>query len=261
MTYLNYTDQSQGETIVFLHGFTESLAIWNHFSNILSKRYRVICIDLPGHGKSECMGEVHLMENMAEAVDDVITKLGIKTMMMVGHSMGGYVALNYGEMFPEKLKGLCLFHSQAAEDAAEIKASRARTIEIVKQNHFEFINQFIPDLFAPANRERLKVEIDKLKADAREYLTKEGIVASIEGMRQRKDKCDFLLKTETPVLFIAGKQDSRIPLEKVTTQLVMPKHAEALILDVGHMGYLEAPDETLRTIECFAARTLNPSRL
>ncbi len=256
--YLNYTDQGKGKLIVFLHGFTESLAIWNNFSEVLSEKYRVICIDLPGHGKSKCIGEVHLMEDMADAVDNVIKKLNIESFIIVGHSMGGYVALSYAEKYADKVKGLCLFHSQAAPDSPEVKANRTRTIEAVKQDHIDFINQFIPDLFAPSNRLRLKTEIDQIKNDAKAYLTKESIIASQEGMRQRKDKYEFLSKIEIPVLFIAGKQDTRIPLEKVMEQLALPKHAEALILDIGHMGYLEAPKETLSTIDCFAAKILNP---
>jgi pimeloyl-ACP methyl ester carboxylesterase len=257
--YLNYTDQGKGKTktIVFLHGFTESLTIWNSFSEILSKKYRVICIDLPGHGKSPCLGEVHLMEDMAKALNNVINKLQPTPFVIVGHSMGGYVALSYAKEYTEKVKGLCLFHSQAAPDSPEVKANRTRTIEAVKQDHITFINQFIPDLFAPSNRERLKSEIDLMKNEAKVFLTKESIIASQEGMRQRKDQYDFLAKTNIPILFIAGKQDSRIPLEKVTEQLILPKHAEALILDIGHMGYLEAPKETLSTLDFFADKVLN----
>jgi pimeloyl-ACP methyl ester carboxylesterase len=254
---LNYTEQGKGKTIVLLHGFTESLTIWDSFSEILSKKYRVICVDLPGHGKSPCLGEVHLMEDMAEAVDNIINKLKLNPFLIVGHSMGGYVALSYAKLHTEKVKGLCLFHSQAAPDSPEVKANRTRTIEVVRHDHIDFINQFIPDLFAPSNRERLKLEIDQMKNEAKAFLTKESIIASQEGMRQRKDQCDFLAKTNIPLLFIAGKQDSRIPLDKVTEQLILPKHAEALILDIGHMGYLEAPKETLCTIDFFADKVLS----
>jgi len=253
---LNYTDKGKGKTIVFLHGFTESLSIWDDFSEELSKKYRVICIDLPGHGKSPCLGEVHLMEDMAAAVDEVLTSLDTGTVMLVGHSMGGYVSLSYAEKFPEKTKALCLFHSQAAADSPEAKANRVRTIEVVKNNHIDFINNFIPDLFAPSYREALKTAIDKMKNDASTYLTKVSIIAALEGMRQREDKYKFLSETEIPVLFIAGKQDTRIPLEKVAEQMMLPKHAESLILDIGHMGYLEAPQITLNTIDCFASKTL-----
>jgi len=257
MKYLNFKVKGNGKAIVLLHGFTESLTIWESFSKILSRKYRVICIDLPGHGKSECRGEVHLMEDMADAVGDVINKLQIDSLMIVGHSMGGYVALSYAEKYPLKIGGLCLFRSQAAADSPETKTNRARTIEVVKQNHIDFINQFIPDLFAPENRQRLQANIDKLKNEARIFLTKESIVASQEGMLQRNDKYKFLSRTDIPVLFIAGKQDSRIPLEKITEQLVLTKHAEALILDVGHMGYLEAPKETLNALDLFADKVFS----
>ncbi len=255
--FLNYKDDGKGKTIVFLHGFIESLEIWNHFSEVLSKKFRVICIDLPGHGKSDCLGEVHLMEDMAEAVDNVINKLQVDSFLLVGHSMGGYVSLCYAEKYAAKVKGLCLFHSQAAADSPEAKANRLRTIEIVKEGYVDFINQFLPDLFAPEYRQKLASDITKLRNDARSFLTKESIIAALEGMRQREDKYNFLANTNLPLLFIAGKQDKRIPLEKLTEQLTLAKHAEAIILDIGHMGYLEAPKETLSAIELFTEKVFN----
>ena len=84
---------SNGPCIVLLHGFLESLCIWDEFVNELSKDFKVLTIDLPGHGKTENFSEVHTMEFMAETVKAVLEHLKIEKCVLIGHSMGGYVRL------------------------------------------------------------------------------------------------------------------------------------------------------------------------
>ena len=110
---------------------------------------------------------------------------------------------------------------------------------------------FIPDLFAPYHQKRLKDEI-KILVDKASEMSKQSIIASQRGMMERSDKRDVLKKANYPVLFIAGKQDTRIPYDKVVEQIVLPKDTMALLLhDIAHMGYLEARDKTIYAIKCF----------
>jgi pimeloyl-ACP methyl ester carboxylesterase len=251
---IHYTDTGDGPVLVLLHGFTESLQIWDSFVPELSKEFRVICVDLPGHGRTANFSAVHTMEFMAETVHAVLSFCRIQQCVLLGHSMGGYVALSFAHLYPEMLKGLILFHSQAYADDEEARRNRDRAIEIVKQDRSGFINQFIPDLFAPHNREWLKQEIEVLKNQAGSISGK-GLVAAMEGMKVRNGWRELLTRLNLPVLFIAGKQDTRIPVDKVMEQIALPKHAEALLLEnVGHMGYLEAADITLGVIRDFSLR-------
>jgi len=254
---VHFTDAGEGSVVVLLHGFTESLEIWNYFSAQLSENHRVICIDLPGHGRTANFAAAHSMELMAEVVHAVLAFCRVSSCVMVGHSMGGYVSLAFAEAFPEMLKGLALFHSQADADDDETRRNRDRTIELVRMNRAGFINQFIPDLFASANRDRLHKEIEALKNQAGSISGK-ALVAALEGMKDRKAHSELLKKLDFPVLFIAGKQDTRIAFGKVLEQIALPRHAEALLLEnVGHMGYLEARETTLEVLEGFVARALN----
>ncbi|PKP16404.1 MAG: alpha/beta hydrolase, partial [Bacteroidetes bacterium HGW-Bacteroidetes-22] len=119
-----------------------------------------------------------------------------------------------------------------------------------------FISQLIPELFAPDNRERLTIEIAQLQENASKT-TSEGIVAALSGMRDRSSNLHTLLTLPCPVLFIGGKQDQRIPVDKLLSQAILPRHAEVLLLDgCGHMGYLEAEETTLKAIKHFAERIL-----
>ncbi len=251
---LAYQISGSGPAIVLLHGFLESKAIWDNFTESLQNEFTVIAIDLPGHGESGLIAETHTMQMMAAAIKEVLNVEKIKKTIVVGHSMGGYVALQFALDNDELLQGLVLFHSHANSDTDEAKENRRRTINIVNQNKGGFIRQFIPDLFDQKHVEEYSEEIKKLQNLA-EQMSPEAIVAALSGMRDRPNQLQYLLLTEIPVLFIIGKQDSRMPYNQVLAQAVIPSHSEILLLeDVGHMGYMEAPGITLQALKHFAIR-------
>jgi len=232
----------------------ENLGIWDHFTNQLKGEFKIVTIDLPGHGSSEQLAEVHTMDMMAEAVKAVLEHLKIQECVMIGHSMGGYVTLEFASKYPEYLKGVGLFHSSPYNDSPEARLNRERTIELVKSDRQGFISNFIPDLFAPANRTTYASEINGLKEEASK-ISKYSIVAALAGMKERKDHQRAISVMDVPVLVIAGKEDQRIPVSRVIEMIALPKHCDVLILgNVGHMGYLEAKKETLEKCRYFTRK-------
>ncbi|MHC1706942.1 MAG: alpha/beta fold hydrolase [Bacteroidales bacterium] len=248
---LNYKDEGNGPVLVLLHGFTEHLGIWDSFTRSLKNNFRVVRIDLPGHGHSDMLGKIHTMEIMAEGIKAVLTHLKIRKCVMIGHSMGGYVTLSFASKYSSMLRGFGLFHSQAEADSKEAKINRDRTIAIIRDNRYNWLNQFIPDLFAPHNRIKYEKEIKALQQSA-DLITPESLIASLEGMKRRSNRLDVLSESKVPVLFIAGKLDIRIPFEKMIHQASMVQHAEILFLgNTAHMGYIEAREATFRAIKNF----------
>jgi len=209
---LHYNIAGKGPAIVLLHGFLESGEIWKNFSRRLKESFMVITIDLPGHGHSNISGSLTSMDEMAEAVRYVLKSLGVNSCLMAGHSMGGYVTLAFAEKYQRLLKGFVLFHSHAAADSPENRTNRDRVISLVRKDHHSFIKNFIPNLFAPSNVKKLSREIENQKNLA-DKTPKEGIIAALEGMKNRPDRQHVLLQSKVPVLFIIGKSDNRIPLE------------------------------------------------
>lgn len=252
---INHNIVGEGPCIVLLHGLMENLHIWDSLAEQLSSYFKVIQIDLPGHGDTPVVGEAHPMDFMAQCVNAVIEAYEIKECVMVGHSMGGYVTAAFASMFPEKLRGFCFFHSHVLDDADDVKQRRERIAELViNGNAASFIATFIPDLFAPENREKYKEEIDVLINSAKKMDPK-GIATAQLGMRDRLSSLELLVNTNVPVLFIIGKQDPRISLDKMMAQATLPKHSEVLLLEgVGHMGFIEAKQKTNDVIESFADR-------
>jgi pimeloyl-ACP methyl ester carboxylesterase len=191
---------------------------------------------------------------MADSVKAVLDYLKINNCIMLGHSMGGYTTLAFADKYPALLKGFGLFHSSALADTPEAKENRNNIIKIVKQDNIKFVRQFITSLFAPENVKIYEKDIRQQQHVAIK-MSKQDIIAAIRGMAKRKSTLEVLIKSKVPVLFIIGKKDPRIPYDKVLAQATLPKHSEILMLDnVGHMGYLEAQNETLKTIKCFAEK-------
>ena len=247
---IRYTDQGKGRAVILLHGFPENLHIWDEFSKTLSKSFRVITIDLPGLGESECIGYVHTMDLMAQCVHSLMKELNLKRYVVVGHSMGGYVAMAFAELFPENLRGLCLFHSSAFADSDEKKIERDRASETAKKHTAQFLKTFAANLFADPEDPNIK-KLQQLTADTQPR----GIVAALQGMKLRPSREIVLKFAPYPVLFILGKKDKVIDWQKMLPQTEIPPHKRVLLLEnVAHMGFYEAPKETLRALRRFIYR-------
>ena len=241
---IHYRDEGTGHerTVVLLHGFLQSLEVWSSYLLHFMKKMRVITIDLPGHGYSEAIEPVATMDQMADAVHQVLLTAGVQQCVMVGHSLGGYVALAYAERYPYYLRGLGLLHSHAMADTAEGRERRRMACEQAESNRAGYILNFIPNLFDESRKRELAQEIKDLQDICLET-SKEGIISTQQGMAQRPSRLDVLQRLEVPVLFVYGKNDRRIPLELGVTQAMLPRYAEIMLLEnVGHMSHFEARD-------------------
>ena len=257
---IHFESKGEGDALVLLHGFTETSGIWHAFKENLSGKFHVITIDLPGHGESENIGSVHPMEVMADLVKAVLEELSVEQAVLVGHSMGGYVSLAFAKKFPGNIKGLGLFHSSSLADNEEARENRDKAIEVIKNDHKDFLFKFIPDLFAPENRTKFNADIEQLVETAKKMSPK-ALIAAMEGMKIRSSTLDVLINATFPVMFIAGQKDTRVPFENIWVQMALTEVAYSLILkNVGHMGYLEARDQTLGFVQSFAEACYGISR-
>ncbi len=245
---VHYVEAGKGPCVVFLHGFLENKTIWNSFQRKLKHRYRVICIDLPGHGLTDNFGYLHTMENMAEAVYSVLRFLKIRKCFLIGHSMGGYTALAFGELYPDMVKGICLFHSTASADSEQRKKDRDRTIQLVKKSYRLFIGEAVPNLFYTEKYSRKK-GIEQILKMA-ESTSIQGVVAALEGMKIRSDREVMLQFSPFSVHYIIGKHDAILDAEVLLAQRKNGRDSQHLLLNnTGHMGFLEEPTKSLSFIE------------
>ena len=254
-----YADNGKGNPIVLLHGYLESQEIWYSFAEKLIKGgQRVITLDLPGHGMSATVGEEHTMEHMAGAVNAVLVEQKIEKCMVVGHSMGGYVALAFAKAFPEKVAGLCLFHSTPNPDSDEKRTNRDREIELIKTGKKELIvKTAIPNAFAKDSLKRCADMVEEATIIAMET-ENEGIVACLNGMKNRPDSNDFLKAFTQPVLMIFGAKDNYITPE-ITSALKerFSMHKTMILENSGHMGFVEEEKRSVEIISEFAEQAFS----
>ncbi|GAB4378888.1 MAG: alpha/beta hydrolase [Salibacteraceae bacterium] len=246
---IHYEFKGRGPLVILIHGFLESHRIWSEIAGALCTRNAVMAIDLPGHGQSDCIGYVHTMDEMAEAVYAVMRAHRRRRVDLVGHSMGGYVALAFAERYPDCVRRLVLFQSTATADSSEAIQNRKAAIEMIRRDHKRFIRHAIPLLFKPVNRRRYRREISKLKAEALKTPV-QGIVAALRGMMLRPNREWLLAFPPYPVFIIAGDDDPRIPLSELSRQAeISPAVSLHVIEKCGHMAYIEARDESVRLLK------------
>jgi pimeloyl-ACP methyl ester carboxylesterase len=240
--FIYYKDEGHGIPVVLLHGYLESLDIFDGFAERLTPFCRIIRPDLPGHGKSDLIEGRASMDDMAEAVHAILEHLALKKAVIIGHSMGGYVSQAFANNYPEAVVALGLLHSSPLADIPQKKENRLREIKLVKAGRKVLIAQFsIPQGFAPENDKRLKDEIDNAIAIAA-ATSAEGIEQALRGMAVRPDYKHVLQGAEFPVLFVLGVHDSYFAFNEMLKLTELAANKQVVVLQhSGHNGFIEEP--------------------
>ena len=253
-----YDTVGKGAAVLLIHGFCEDSRMWEDFSqDLVEEKYKVITIDLPGFGQSDVWSDVSIAD-MAEAVHAVLQELKQEKVILIGHSMGGYVGLAFAEKHSEMLAGLGLFHSHPYADSDDKKEGRQKGIGFIRrQGSALYVKQLIPALFAPDFVNSNAFLIEKLTFRASKY-DAEGIIAALQAMKDRPDRSAVLSSISCPVLFIVGKKDQAVPVDKSIEQTHLPAISSIHIMEkVGHMGMFEATKHTQLFVRKFIAFCLD----
>ncbi|MBN2668869.1 MAG: alpha/beta fold hydrolase [Bacteroidales bacterium] len=252
---IRYQVEGEGPGLVFLHGYLESLSVWSNLIKHFISDYKVLTIDLPGHGESDVLRTVHSMKDLAQVVKYMMDFTNMPKATIIGHSMGGYIALSFVDYYPEKADGLILLHSNAYNDSTEKRIARDRDIALIRSGKKDIvINQNIPLMFASKNMPEFASVIEELKNQAKK-MTDNGIVAALEGMKNRVNNANMLKHLRFPVLFIAGKLDHLIQIDISQRQVENALNVDFKVLeDSGHMGYIEQEELTVKYINSYLAK-------
>lgn len=243
---IHYTDQGSGHIIVLVHGYLETSEVWKNFASKLSRQYRIITIDLPGHGRSDIQGETQTMELMAEAIKELLGSLNIEKVFLTGHSLGGYITLAFAELYPEMLSGYCLFHSHPLADTIEALEKREREITLIKAGKKDLMYpENIAKMYAAVNLNKFKDALKRSKEIA-SSISGEGIIAVLRGMMARPSRLAVMEEGIVPCLWILGKMDNYVNCELAKSKVRLPKNAELVVLEnSGHLGFIEEEEQSL----------------
>jgi pimeloyl-ACP methyl ester carboxylesterase len=222
--------------LVFLHGFGEDERVWADFLPFHTWSFPPIC---PSYATwDDC-------PTLADYARKIVSSLPSDNhFILVGHSMGGYIALEIASQFPEKVEKVVMLHSTFVADSEEKKINRDRTADLLaKKGTAFFIGPFLPNLFAVSSIEQIAVLADRYRT-----LPVEGLIAATKAMRDRKDFTDFVQATSIPFLFILGAQDALISPESITRFI---QKSVVILPNVGHQGTYEAPEAVAEAINQF----------
>lgn len=250
-TPIHYSLQGKGPSVLLLHGFGETAAVWDETVAALKNEYQILVPDIPGSGDTEMIGDMS-MEGLAEVLRALTKELGWTDFTLIGHSMGGYVSLAFAEKYPNQLRGLGLFHSTAFADSEEKIANRKKGIEFI-QTHgaLAFLKNTIPNLFAPQTREK-NPEIPARLIALADNFSGEALVSYYESMIRRPDRSILLSKLSIPVLIVMGEHDQAVPLADALQLCKLPKKAYIHTLTKsGHMGMWEEPERSHQLLREF----------
>ena len=245
-------DSKKGEkTILLLHGYLETMYIWEEMYKDLSRDYRVIRIDLPGHGLT-CTAPVNTMDLMATVAKGVLDVCGVKAATVVGHSMGGFVALKCCELFPDRFEKLVLLNSYPYSETDESRAIRAREQAVINSEHLATLAELsIPKMFHPDN---LRAMDEKIRETVELCETHDpaGIIASVKGIIQKEDSSAWLASCTIPVLSVCGDSDALVT-EEIRSKMAAdcPNVKQVILPKCGHNVFLECPEKTLELIREF----------
>jgi pimeloyl-ACP methyl ester carboxylesterase len=255
---ISYRVEGKGKAVLLLHGFGEESSIWDAQVAFLQQHCRIITPDMPGSGRSDLRaiaGDSPTMEHYAAIILELLNTEKIDRCILLGHSMGGYIALAFAELYPERLEAFGLINSTAFADSAEKKQVRARAIETIgAHGAYSFLKTTIPTLFSTAFRGQHQEQISALIEKGKEF-SKEALQQYYRAMMNRPDRTAVLKSNPLPVLFVIGTEDAPAPMNDVLQQTHLPDKSYIHVLQgIGHMSMLEAPDQLNKRLLAFINR-------
>jgi pimeloyl-ACP methyl ester carboxylesterase len=248
-----YSDDGQGIPLVLLHAFAADRALWRPQIQALSPRYRVIAMDLRGFGSSgSTNGGAVDVDRHADDVAALLAHLKIRSAVVGGISLGGYVSLAFAQRHPHLLRGLLLANTRAGADTDAARAGRRTLAQSLRQQGSTAVAAFYGDkLFGPTMDEetRRTIRAMLLRQNA------QGMISALLGMAQRPDRSNFLGRIGVPTLIVSGTADALIP--STESRYMHDRIRGSVFVDIpdaGHLSNMDKPAAFNRALEQFMGK-------
>jgi 3-oxoadipate enol-lactonase len=247
--------EGDGETVVLLHGFPLTKEMWDAQIAALAPFARVVAVDLRGMGESSVTPGPYLMEALAGDVAAVLDHLDVRRASVVGHSLGGYVALAFARMYIERLDRLALVCSRIVADTSERAAVRQEQADELERTN---ASARIVDAMARATlAEKTYAERPEIVEKFKQIAGKNdprGLAAMLRGMAMRDGAEDIVRDVQVPVLVAAGEADALVSVDEARATAAAFPHARLAVIEgCGHVPALEAPEPLSASLVAFVA--------
>jgi 3-oxoadipate enol-lactonase len=245
--HLAYERRGQGRPLVLLHGFPLDHHLWDDVAPLLEDSFDIIVPDLRGFGNSTMIESALSMDDYASDIASLLDHLNIQKAAIVGHSMGGYVALAFARRYPERVSGLGLVSSQLLADPPERKEGRYKSAADVEANGIGSVVEAMAPKFTTDQ---------KLQAYARESMQRQqpaAYIGALKAMAERADSTPLLSSFHFPVVIVHGDSDSLIPIDRAReVKQALPQAHLVELQGAGHMPMMEAAEKTAEALRHLA---------
>lgn len=245
---ISYSYKDGQKTLLFFHGYLQAEEVWHPFLKYIPNDYGIISIDLPGHGSTDCF-ENDFFSRFTEAVEAILHHHGKQKAHVIGHSMGGYIALHLMRTHPQLFKSLTLLHSTPLPDTEKRTVTRKRELKVIENEkiHLILANHF-DTLFAPSNREKL-ASFAELYHNLAISMSAEAMKESVISMANRGNFIQECQNSTIPIQLLAGRHDDLLPISRVDEcRKLIPNISYHILENSGHTCFIEEPEETCNLI-------------
>jgi 3-oxoadipate enol-lactonase len=244
---LAYERRGKGTPLVLVHGYPLDHHLWDEVAPLLEDTFDLILPDLRGFGESRTVDTFYTMEDFASDIAGLLDHLGIQGTALAGHSMGGYVALAFARLFPERVRGLALVSSQAAADSEERKQGRYNSAAEVADKGIGSVVETMTPKFTS------NPDLQVLARESMERQQPAAYIGALKAMAERVDSTPFLSSFDFPIVLIHGDADALIPVDRAReVKATLPQAYLVEISGAGHMPMVEAKEKTAEALKHLA---------
>lgn len=246
---------SGDNAIVLLHGYLETLYVWEEFRTLLPGSSHIVSIDLPGMGLSGSAQEVNSMQFCASVVRSLMDKLGLSRIHIVGHSMGGYIGQRFLRDYPDKILTLVNINSTPYADDPAKATDREREISFILNGKLVQLAQIaIPNMYCKDNLRRCDEKILETVENCEAH-DPSGVAAVVRGLMTREDNVQSLQSPSVPVMFIHGDSDVYNPKSRIDQIIAdLPSCTHLIVPHTGHNSFVEEPVQVADAVTSFISR-------
>jgi 3-oxoadipate enol-lactonase len=242
-------ESGEGRPVLLLHGFPLSSEMWQQTMDLAPAGWRMIAPDFRGHGSSEDSDDAGMPRLVRDQVE-LLDLLGVgEPVVVVGLSMGGYVALEMGRSYPDRVRALVLVDTRAeADDRDGAEKRRATADRVMTRGSEDLAEEMAEKLFSPSTTGAVRSFWRTLMAATRPR----GVAAALRGMAERSDSRQVLAGWRKPLLVVVGEDDQITPPEDARRMhQVVPQSRLEVIPGAGHLPPVEQPAAFAKILNAF----------
>ena len=244
---LAYERRGTGAPLVLLHGYPLDHHLWNEVIPLLEDTFELILPDLRGFGGSSSVDTFYAMEDFALDIAALLDHLEIQKAGIIGHSMGGYVALAFARVYPERVSGLGLVSSQVLADPPDRKEARYKSAaEVADKGIASMVETMTPKFTA-------NPRLQQFARQSMEQQQPAAYIGALKAMAERVDSTPLLSSLQIPVVIVHGDADALIPIDRAReVKAAVPGAHLVEVAGSGHLPMMEAKEETAEALKHLA---------